>query len=94
MATIYAENDGSVGGGTVDWDNLHDASSAKGHTGTATHDDDAIRIYRPNSSTYHLWRVFMTFDTSGISSAPSEATLEISLVNQHVTFLCLFSKFK
>jgi len=77
MATVYANSsDGSVGAGTTSWNGLHDASRGKNAYFTATHRDTAVLVSRSGGA-YQIFRVFMDFDTSGITSAVSSATLKI-----------------
>ena len=77
MATIYADStDGSVGLGSVGWDSIHDASDVKNAYFASTHRDTAVHVSESGGNIY-LFRVFMSFDTSGISVAPSSANLRI-----------------
>jgi len=80
MATIYAYSDGSLGAQTTLWDGVHDADEAKnayfnqeGAT-AVTHRDDAVWAGMNNAA---IFRTFMSFDTSGITVSPTEATLKV-----------------
>ena len=75
MPTIYANStDGSVGAATSLWDVVHDATGAKQALFTSAHSDTAVRAGMDDAA---IFRVFMSFDTSGISVAPTSATLKI-----------------
>ena len=85
MATIYATNDGDINkniaanfGGS--WDACRDATSGVVASGGASTTYGFTRVVVFTYSGHLRWiihRVFMEFDTSGISTAPSEATLKI-----------------
>lgn len=79
MATVYATSGatGASGANTNTWTGVHDSSGGKGGGtfGNAT-DSVAIRSRTFGGGNVGIFRLFMEFDTSGISSAPS-ATLNI-----------------
>ena len=80
MPIIYAENDGSTGASTTLWNGVHDAAEAKNayfnqEGGTVvTHRDDAVWAGMGDAT---IFRTFMSFDTSGITTLPTEATLKV-----------------
>tara|TARA_B100001123_G_C15316132_1_gene1026174 strand:+ start:234 stop:902 length:669 start_codon:yes stop_codon:yes gene_type:complete len=77
MATIYANStDGSTGATTSDWDGLHDSNRGKNAYFTDAHRDNAVETSLV-SGDLTCYRVFMSFDTSGISVAPTSATLKV-----------------
>tara|TARA_R100000008_G_C3532395_1_gene140006 strand:+ start:125 stop:838 length:714 start_codon:yes stop_codon:yes gene_type:complete len=80
MAIIYATTGrtGAAGANTNLWDAVHDATGGKNHTFGDAVDSAAVRSRAFNSGTaVGLFRLFMEFDTSSISSAPDTATLNI-----------------
>ena len=81
MATIYSTTaDGYVYHTGTNWNTVHDAT-----TGTSADSNDtsthlaieAKSAAAGRSTNYYLRRAYFTFDTSGISVAPSAATLGI-----------------
>ena len=80
MAIIYATagRTGAVGANTSNWDGVHDSSGGKNHTFGDAVDSTAIRSRAFNSGTaVGLFRLFMEFDTTSITTAPGSATLNI-----------------
>ena len=81
MATIYSEAaDGHVYHTSNNWNNVHDASTGT----TAKSDDERVdpaisvkSLAAGRSTNYYIRRTFLTFNTSGISVAPTAATLKI-----------------
>jgi hypothetical protein len=81
MPTIYSTTaDGYVRDQQSSWDAVHDNA-----TGTAADTDDTFSVSpiaawctaTGRSTTYYIYRAYLLFDTSGISVAPSAATLKI-----------------
>ena len=81
MATIYSKpDDGWVYHTSNNWNTAHDAATGT----TAKSDDDRVdpaiaaqSAPAGRSTNYYILRTFLNFDTSGISVAPSAATLNI-----------------
>ena len=83
MATIYsATTDGYVYKYATDtWANVRDAGTGGSSSSTAHYYFRPIRTFHTSGrggDTYFVGRSFFAFDTSGISTAPSAATLRIS----------------
>ena len=84
MAQVFATTGrtGNCGANTGNWDGVHDASGGKGHTfgdasGTENNGVRSRRFASGGGTACGLFRVFMEFDTSGITSTPSRLTLNI-----------------
>ena len=82
MATIYAHgSDGRVYKSDSDWATARDATSGGSFNSTESGNAFGIRGERTASRgggvSYNIQRVFMRFDTSGISSNVESATLKI-----------------
>jgi hypothetical protein len=83
MATIYADSsDGWVRSfGQSTWVNARTGAGGLSFTSTASSGFAGISAYKTASrgggSSYHVYRSFLSFDTSGISTDVSSASLEI-----------------
>jgi hypothetical protein len=85
MAQVFAtaNRTGNCGANTGNWNGVHDATGGKSHTFTAVSGDGDTAVRSRRFATGFpggacgLFRVFMEFDTSGITSAPSRLTLNI-----------------
>ena len=81
MATIYSEAaDGYVYHTSNNWNNTHDAATGTtaDSNDTATHlAIEAKSAAAGRSTNYYIRRTFLTFNTSGISVAPTYAKLKI-----------------
>jgi len=82
MATIYsATTDGYVYKYATDtWANIRDAGTGSSSSSTTHYYFRPIRTFHTSGrggNTYFVGRSFFAFDTSGISTAPSAATLRI-----------------
>ena len=81
MAIIFATTGrtGAAGANTGNWTGVHDGAEGKNHTFGDAVDSVAIRSRRfgTNGANCNITRLFMEFDTSGISVAPGSATLNI-----------------
>ena len=71
-----ASNDGTIRSSAVSWTSARQAFTGDQADSTATRAAYAVRAAL-SVGTYYVNRTFMAFDTSGISEAPSEATLSI-----------------
>ena len=82
MATIYADaSDGKVYKSNSDWATARDATSGSSFSSTTSADAFGIRGERTSGRgggySYNIQRIFMKFDTSGISSNVDSATLKV-----------------
>ena len=82
MATIYASTqDGYVNASNADWATARDATTGGGSSNSSSSASSAIKASRAAARgggyTYTVSRVFMWFNTSGISSNVASATLKI-----------------
>ena len=82
MATVYAEaSDGYVSISNSNWVTARDANTGTGVSSSTTRNSFAINASRTaaRGGGYSYWvsRSFFSFDTSGISSTLTEATLKI-----------------
>ena len=78
MATVYGgTNDGWCGQGLNSW---ADARNGAGNSYDSNNSRDQTAVYQfyhSGRGTYQIYRAFFEFDTSGISVAPTSATLKI-----------------
>tara|TARA_R110000796_G_scaffold136668_1_gene252814 strand:+ start:392 stop:1063 length:672 start_codon:yes stop_codon:yes gene_type:complete len=93
MPTITATNDGNINknlgaGDGGSWDAVHDATSgtvASSQTSTTTGVARIVVFTFSGATRWIIHRSFYEFDTSGITIAPSEATLKIFGVGNTTT---------
>ena len=93
MATVYSNtNDGVITtGNEASWDAARDKTSGTADTNNTT---DAPLIFRSSGrggATYKIGRVFMYFDTSGITGTLSEATLKLRWSSNTESYIILKS---
>ena len=98
MATVYSNtSDGSQASGlNTNWDNVHDAV---GHASPSTTNGSELTngvryeyVTGRGAVRYYLVRSFFDFDTSGIGSAPSDATFKIKVILQNSCTPCIIAK--
>ena len=82
MATLYAHtSDGKIFKSNSDWATARDATSGSSFSSTSSGDAFGVRGERTSARgggvSYNIQRIFMRFDTSGISSNVASATLKI-----------------
>ena len=82
MATIYAHtSDGKIYKSNSDWATARDATSGGSFSSTVTADAFGVRGERTSARgggvSYNIQRIFMRFDTSGISSNVESARLKV-----------------
>ena len=71
-----ASNDGTIRSSSASWTSARQAFTGDQASSTDSRAQYAVRATL-SGGTYYVNRTFMAFDTSGISEAPSEATLSI-----------------
>ncbi len=80
MAIFNAKNDktGGCGADTSVWNAVHDSTGGKSHTFTDTNNGTAVRSRTFNAgSATGIFRTFMEFDTTTLTTLPTSATLNI-----------------
>ena len=78
MATIYSgTNDGHCGHGLGAWADVRRGAGNVYDSNDSRHANPVWHFYQSSRGTWGIYRAFFEFDTSGISIAPSAATLKI-----------------
>ena len=79
MATIYSgTNDGMCGMGLRSWADARNGAGNSFDSNDARHGNPVWHFYHSGRGTYGIYRAFFEFDTSGVTIAPSAATLKIT----------------
>ena len=78
MATIYSgTNDGMCGMGLRSWADARNGAGNSFDSNDARHGNPVWQYYHSGRGTYGIYRAFFEFDTSGVTIAPSAATLKV-----------------
>ena len=78
MATIYSgTNDGHCGHGLAAWADARNGAGNVFDSNDVRHANPVWHFYHSGRGTYGIYRAFFEFDTSGVTIAPSAATLKI-----------------
>ena len=78
MATIYSgTNDGMCGMGLRSWADARNGAGNSFDSNDARHGNPVWQYYHSGRGTYGIYIAFFEFDTSGVTIAPSAATLKV-----------------
>ena len=101
MATIYASTDDALvyktAGVSPYWDAVHDATTGAAINHTTSFNTAAVAVNCLAGGRGTIWlasRVLMDFDTSGISVAPSAATLKVYGITNNTADIIVLRSFQ